>query len=130
MDKQQYVQPPGCAGWLDHEVRPTIDEASNPLFDLSDCDNIRKLARAIASQNDMESAAILSFELSYAYQHEFYNVACIKECLMGLDKRDYESVLTALAVLDTEQNDVARILTRAVEMVLGELRAAGSARSE
>ena len=67
------VQPPGCADWPDEEW-PTDQEASNPLFDLSSFDNIRKLARAIACQNDMRDAGLLSGEIDYAYQHEEYNV--------------------------------------------------------
>ena len=88
------VQPPQCADWFDG-VWPTDQEATNPLFDLSNFDNIRKLARAIACQNDMEDAGMLSGELAYAYQHEAYNVACIKDVLFGSSENDLEEVLTA-----------------------------------
>lgn len=123
------VQPPGCADWIDDEW-PTDEEASNPLFDLSNFDNTRKLARAIACQNDMGDAGILSGELAYAYQHEAYNVACIKDVLSGSFEDDLEEVLAALAGINAEKNDVARVFIQAAQMALDHQREVFGSESE
>ncbi|MBD2115178.1 MULTISPECIES: hypothetical protein [Cyanophyceae] len=116
------VQPPGCADWPDEDW-PTDQEASNPLFDLSNFENIRKLARAIACQNDMVDAGLLSGEIAYAYQHEEYNVACIKEVLVGSFKDDLEEVLAALADLSAAgKNNVAQVLTAGAQRALDQSR--------
>ena len=116
------VQPPHCADWFDG-VWPTDQEATNPIFDLSNFDNIRKLARAIACQNDMEDAGMRSGELAYAYQHEEYNVVCIREVLFGSFEDEFEEVLTALASInDPDKNGVARVLINAVQEALDQKR--------
>lgn len=116
------VQPPGCADWPDEEW-PTDQEASNPLFDLSSPENTRKLARAIACQNDMVDAGMLSGEIAYAYQHQKYDVACIKEVLVDYFECDFEEVLAALADLNAAgKNNVAQILTAAVHRALDQSR--------
>ena len=116
------VQPPHCADWFDG-VWPTDQEATNPLFDLSNFDNTRKLARAIACQNDMKDAGILSGELAYAYQHETYNVACIKDVLSGSFEDDLEEVLAALAgINDPDRNSVARVFILAAQEALDQSR--------
>ncbi|MFG6094291.1 hypothetical protein SPB21_03530 [Leptothoe sp. ISB3NOV94-8A] len=109
---QDLVQPPGCAGWHPDEVRPTVEEASNPLFDLSDGDNVRKLARAIASSNTMEHAGFLSGELSYAYQHQSYDCISIAQSISGLDPVAIKEVIDLLKPLNT---DVSDLLVAALE---------------
>ncbi len=130
MDDHVLVQPPGCAEWPDDEW-PTDQEASNPLLDLSIFDNIRKLARAIACQNDMVNAGMLSGEIAYAYQHQEYDVACIKEVLVGGFECDFEEVLAALADLNVAgKNNVAQVLTAAVQMALDQSRERFGSQSE
>jgi hypothetical protein len=122
MDDHVLIQPPGCAEWPDDEW-PTDEETSNPLFDLSSPENTRKLARAIACQNEMVNAGILSGEIAYAYQHEAYNVACIKDLLSGSFEDDLEEVLTALAgINDPNRNDVARVFMLAAQGALDQIR--------
>lgn len=123
------VQPPGCAEWPD-ETWPTEQEASNPLFDFSNFDNVRKLARAIACQNDMVDAGLLSGEIAYAYQHQNYEVACIKEVLMGYSNSDFEEVLAALADNAAGKNNVAQFLTAAVQEAVDQTRAQFGAQLE
>lgn len=119
MDDFNLVRPPGCSWWPDDGEWPTEEEASHPLLDLSNGANSRKLARAIACQNEIRDAACLCGELSYAYQDERYNVACVKEALVGLFREDLEAVLEALAEVSADgKNDVARILTSAVQEVI------------
>lgn len=110
-----FIQPPGCAAWPLDEVRPTVVEVGNPLLDFSDFDNIRKLARAIAAQSDMEQAAMLSGELSYAYQNATYDCASVRESIQGQEVADYEEILNALAGIDEGSNFVAHILVHALK---------------
>ena len=105
-----YVKPPGYAGWPADEVVPTVEEADNPLFDLSDFDNVRKLARAIASQNKPIDAGQLSGELSYAYRNGDYDTCSISESLSALGSdSDYQQLIDLLAPL-ADSNHVANLL--------------------
>ncbi|PSN15951.1 hypothetical protein C7293_04895 [filamentous cyanobacterium CCT1] len=67
----------------------------------------------------MESAGLLSGELAYAYQHQSYDVACIKEVLVGYSDDGFKEVLAALAALNAAgKNNVAKILTSASQKAL------------
>ena len=113
---QNFVQPPGCAAWPPDEARPTENEASNPLFDLSDSKNARKLARAIAAQNTMDDAGWLVGELSYAFQNMTFDAAAIKECVRGTD--ELGPIINALTPL--KGNAVVDLLVYALQDALRE----------
>ena len=84
------------------EVMPTPEEfAAHTLADLSEPDNIRKLARIIAQQNDMETAADLTQELSYAYQHMAYDCASGARSMAGIGP--IEGLKELLALLQSAQ---------------------------
>ena len=88
--------------WPDDGATPTKrDFTSHYFLDFSKPDNVRKVARMIAIQNDMETAASLTGELSYAYRDSIYDVASMAESLTGIaSQHEYEAIIEALEEID------------------------------
>jgi hypothetical protein len=114
----------GCAEWHSSEVRPTPEDVKDAtIADFSNFDNVRKLARIIALKNSMAQAAMLTGELSYAYQNLTYDCAAASQSLQGLS--DSKGLQQVKAFLDTAKlegcaQEVVMVLTGIIEDAIAE----------
>lgn len=118
------VKPPSYAYYPKGEPVPTVEEASHPLFDFSDHTHIRRLAKAIALQNDPYIAGILNGELAYAYRDNTYNVSALAGFIFNFKEYDLKLVQDVLYPLIEESNSynaVANDAWSAIDLVLSYL---------
>jgi hypothetical protein len=96
---------------------PTQEEIDGlTLADFSDRDNVRKLARIIAAKNSMEQAAVLTAELSYAYQCLTYDTESIAMSLDGVGSpENYTEAIEALERLSEPRHWLIGLLIGALE---------------